>query len=197
MEVCSLSSIGRKAYLGPRPALSAPCHYHLCLPTDTPDSRLNLILCLCVCLQKVRIPYTESCQSSGFLLGKLRTFASIDFSSSASMWHFCTLIVLCSMKRGVGKYTPNATARNWGTVHFEVRELGEKFEGWAPLIKPSASGPDFELFLYTLPLHNGPKGREVRDTYRLVQRYSCHQSFVNGVNVCVCHGHSSWPLCNT
>lgn len=112
MAVCSLSSIGRKAYLGPRCALSAPCHYHLCLPTDTPDSRLNLILCLCVYLQKVRIPNTASFQSSGFLVGKLCTFASIDFSSSTSMRYFCNLIVLCSTKRRVGSYIPNATAKN-------------------------------------------------------------------------------------
>lgn len=112
MAVCSLSSIGRKAYLGTGPALSALCHYRLCLPTDTPDSRLNLILCLCVYLQKVRIPNTESCQSLGFLVGKLYTFASIDFSSSTSMLYFCNLIVLRSTKRGAGKYRPNATAKN-------------------------------------------------------------------------------------
>jgi len=126
MAVCSLSSTGRKAYLGPRPALSAPSHYHLCLPTDTPDSRLNLILCLCVYLQKVRIPNTESCQGSGFLVGKLCTFASIDFSSSTSTRYFCSLIVLCSTKR-VWKINTKCDCEELkGTVRFEVRELGEK-----------------------------------------------------------------------
>ena len=165
MAVCSLSSIGRKAYLGPRPALSAPCHYRLCLPTDTPDSRLNLILCLCVYLQKVRIPNTESCQSSGFLVGKLCTFASIDFSSSTSTRYFFSLIMLCSTKRGIGKYIPNATAKSW------KEQSVLKFENWVKKIKTlitanttPASGPDYKPFLYNVPLHNVQNGREVTVT---------------------------------